>query len=186
MFSPSSRASLEGVTSTLNYLILSVLENVKSKLIFWKYNANPDVVEDSLFNDEQWSLVSEEPHATIRGTSISAVDNEQNDFYWLTTYSFIQPSKLAIANAAKGCTDIKECQVLKSLPEFFVSSDIKEEQREAISEDGTVVPYFIISKKNIVYDGIYYYYYFYYCYYYCYYYYYYYYYYYHYYYYIRY
>jgi len=153
LFTPSDRVSLEGSTNTLNYLILSVLENVKSKLVFWKYNNSPDIVEDSLFNVEQWELVDEEPQASIRGTSVSAVDDEQNDFYWLTTYSYIQPSKLALANAALGYKGIKEAKVLKSLPEFFVSSDLKEEQREATSEDGTKIPYFIISKKNIVYDG---------------------------------
>ena len=153
LFTPSDRVSLESSTNTLNHLILSVLENVKSKLLFWKYNPNPDVVEDSLFNDEQWTLSSEEPTASIRGTSVSAIDDEQNDFYWLTRYSFTEPSKLALANASLGYKGISEAKVLKSLPEFFNSSDLKEEQREAISEDGTKIPYFIISKKNIEYDG---------------------------------
>lgn len=153
LFTPSNKISLEGTTRTRNHLILSVLDNVKSKLVFWKYNSNPDTIEDSLFNEEQWSLVSEEPQAVIRGTSVSAIDDEQNDFYWLTRYSYLEPSKLALANAALGHTSIKEAEIIKSLPAFFEASDLKEEQREAISEDGTKIPYFIISKKNIVLDG---------------------------------
>lgn len=41
----------------------------------------------------------------------------------------------------------------KSQPEFFDASDITVEQREATSKDGTTVPYFVISRKDVLKAG---------------------------------
>ena len=42
---------------------------------------------------------------------------------------------------------------LKSLPNQFDSSGLVELQREAVSTDGTMVPYFVICRADMVHDG---------------------------------
>ena len=37
LFTPSARISLSSYTKTMNTLVLNTLENVKSRLHFWKY-----------------------------------------------------------------------------------------------------------------------------------------------------
>ena len=87
VFTPSARVSLSGYTKTKNFLIVSTLENVKSRLHFWSYAPTK---RGDLASCE-WKNVGAEDAAVIRGASVTAVDSRENDFYWFTTSSFIMP-----------------------------------------------------------------------------------------------
>jgi hypothetical protein len=49
LFTSSQRVSLESHTTTKNYLILELLDNVKSKFSFWKYDCS------------DWQFIDSEP-----------------------------------------------------------------------------------------------------------------------------
>ncbi len=142
LFEPSDRCSMDGMTITAGYVILELLDNVRSKVVFWKHT-----------KDQGWVKKSEETSPVIRGLSLSAVDEDVNDYLWLRTESFVQPSTLALVNAAEGAATIEKAKPLKSLPAMFDASNLVEAQYEAISVDGTMIPYFMISRKGIALDG---------------------------------
>ena len=55
LFEPSSVASLETFASTKNYLVLEVLDTVKSKYAFWRY-----VAEEGVDRSGRWVFCGEE------------------------------------------------------------------------------------------------------------------------------
>lgn len=139
LFKPEERVNIESFIKTKNFVIINSLDNVKSRLIFWKYVGN-----------NSWTFFGQDKEAVIRGASITAVDKDSNDFYWLTIGSFITPSTLYLANCNEG---VENAKLLKSIPAQFDATDLEETQGEAISADGTKIPYFMISKKGLVLDG---------------------------------
>ena len=65
-----------------------------------------------------------------------------------TVTNFLTPPSLWLADAAKGTAT----EIL-SQPAKFDASDLVAEQREAVSSDGTKIPYFLVHRKDIKLDG---------------------------------
>ena len=162
LFTPSARVSLSGYTKTKNFLIVSTLENVKSRLRFWSYT--PTKRGD--LSSCEWKDGGAEETAVIRGASVAAVDSRENDFYWFTTSSFTTPrcllarggahcapcvthaflilsppphvfavsSTLSLGNAMSGPAGVAQAKRLKALPPQFDASGLVEAQYEATSK----------------------------------------------------
>lgn len=142
LFEPSARGSLDSMTHTHNYVVLQTLDNVLSKVVFWKYS-----------KDKGWVLSSEETQPSIRSISLTAIDDTANDYLWMTTFSFLNTTRLSMIDAKSGAKGIADAKLLKSLPPQFDDAGLIETQYEAVSEDGTKIPYFIVSKKDMKLDG---------------------------------
>lgn len=157
LFEPTDRISYDSHIVTKNYIVIQVLDNVKSRLIFTKYNPIGDASGSSDGNADgahmKWTYIGSEADATIRGASLQAVDENYSDEFFCTSSSFLTPFTLSIADASVGIDCITNSVKLKSLPNQFDSTDIIEIQYEAISSDGTAIPYFVIMNKNIAFDG---------------------------------
>lgn len=130
-----SKSSIEGYTATKNMLVISVIENVQSKLVTLRYTES---------KANRWEVLKETA-PIIAEMSVRAVDSENSDDLWITKSSFGLPSKLAVFDALH---IEEEKQGLKQLPSFFDASSLKVEQRYATSEDGTRVPYFLLTDTN--------------------------------------
>jgi len=157
LFEPTERTAYEYYTATKNYLILSTMDNVKSKLSFFKIvDGGSKVVP----------VVTAAEEAQIRDCNVRPVDPySDSDEFWFTTSDFTTPSTLYLADAAKvvetnesSSPDRQQAdsfitKQLKSLPPQYNSSNLTVEQRIAVSADGTEIPYFIVMKKDIVLDG---------------------------------
>lgn len=151
LFEPTERTAYEYFTATKNYLILSTMDNVKSKLSFFK-------IADG---GSKLVPVGGRPEAQIRDCSVRPVDPYAgSDDFWFSTSDFVTPSTLFLADAAKMEVDSSDetsdpyiTAQLKSLPPQYDSTNLSVEQRCAISKDGTEIPYFIIMKKDLVLDG---------------------------------
>lgn len=150
LFEPTERTAYEDFSLTKNYLILSTMDNVKSKLEFYK------------LEDDGFKFVGGDAEAQIRSCDAGAIDSTENDEIWLYTSGYTQPSALSIGDASKvgtrddkkdGSTDSYFVENLKSLPAMYDATDLVVSQKFARSEDGTEIPYFIISKKDVVLDG---------------------------------
>src|SRR6202023_441522 len=74
--------------------------------------------------------------------------NTSDDRFFLETTGFLTPSSLLLGDAAT--TTLKPA---KTLPAQFDASNMVVEQLQATSTDGTKVPYFIVHRKDIKYDG---------------------------------
>ncbi len=125
---PMERGSIAGVSTTQNYLLVNLLENVTSHL--YQYE----------FADGKWSReeISVGKLGSLRVTDTSI----DSDHYFLTYTSFLTPSTLYTVNGKT-----REVKELRSLPAFFDASRFQAEQLHAVSADGTKIPYFLLSSK---------------------------------------
>eukprot|EP00980_Cylindrotheca_fusiformis_P022953 scaffold9948_cov129-Cylindrotheca_fusiformis.AAC.21 len=149
LFEPTERTAYEYMTCTKDYLIVSTMDNVKSKLQFYK-------IGDS---GSSLTLVSEDADPKIRDCSVRPIDALENNDFWFTLSSYTQPSTLFFADATKveeaseGTDDKFIVEKFKQLPGQYDSSGLKVEQRTAVSKDGTEVPYFIVMKEDMELNG---------------------------------
>lgn len=131
LFAPSPSSSLQSYVCLREHLLLHLLDDICARIVFWHYQGGV------------WTLRDQETCKTIRGISLSAYDRHSSDAYWITVSSFTSPSALYLADASEGVRGISK-QLAKTLPRQF-AGDYEEVQFKAVSADGTLVPYFVIS-----------------------------------------
>ena len=146
IFEPSSdnSVSLDSFEMLKSRVVLHLLDNVKSRLRFWHFDDKKG----------EWKYQDSEDEAVIRGASIRAVDSDTSDEFWFTSSTFLVPSQLSIVDAALGAKAVEDAakNPLRSLPPQFDASDFVEEQGNATSADGTVIPYFILRHRDTKFD----------------------------------
>jgi prolyl oligopeptidase len=136
LFEPTGRKSLAAVTPTRHHILLTELDNVRSRVYVLTH-------KDGRWNRDTLPGLPEFTHATVR-----AVDAEESDEYFLETNDFLASTTLSLGTAGEG-----PAQPLKQLPVFFDAKDLSVSQHEATSQDGTRIPYFEVGPKNLVLDG---------------------------------
>eukprot|EP00321_Phaeocystis_globosa_P008677 CAMPEP_0118811840 /NCGR_PEP_ID=MMETSP1162-20130426/1914_1 /TAXON_ID=33656 /ORGANISM="Phaeocystis Sp, Strain CCMP2710" /LENGTH=754 /DNA_ID=CAMNT_0006741511 /DNA_START=1 /DNA_END=2265 /DNA_ORIENTATION=- len=142
LFAPTPKLSLDGQGETLNYLILDVLNNVRSEVRLWRYREKRWVLEQTYTGGEG---------AGLAAISASGVCPTKSDDVWLTSSSYTQPTTYALARADQPLGPSQE--VLKALPDMYDARGLQTQQFEATSADGEKVPYFLISAKALRLDG---------------------------------
>jgi prolyl oligopeptidase len=131
LFKPSARTSLSAVTTTRNYVILTVLDNVASRLY------------SLVRKNGQWQN-KQLPTPRFGVVSVAAVDNTKSDDYFMTRSDLTAPSSLYLRSAQRDGEEL-----LKQLPEFYRARGLVITQHEATSKDGTRVPYFQVAAKAL-------------------------------------
>jgi prolyl oligopeptidase len=135
LFEPSPRKSLAATTATKQFLVINELDNVRNKLFTLKHDHG------------QWTRVPLDTPA-FGSISISGIDSDESDDYFLTLAGFLTPSSLYWGTLGE---DNRE--KLKSLPAFFNTDGLEVSQHETTSKDGTKIPYFQVSRKGLVLNG---------------------------------
>jgi prolyl oligopeptidase len=141
VFTPTATRSLAGHGTAHDTLLLSVLDNVASKLEEWR------------FRDGEWQR--REVAAPFPGT-LSArslhdpllAEDELADTYLMSYTDFLTPDTLQLGHLGSD-----ERTLLKGRPSYFDSTGMRAEQRFAKSNDGTAVPYFVVWPKGATRDG---------------------------------
>jgi len=141
LFEPTATRSLENTCGTRNYMIMTVLDNVKATLQLWRYG------EDGSWNKEEMGAGAVPVGCDI---GLRAVCPDENDEVWVTRDGYLQPDSLAMGTAADGVTQLEE---LKSKPAMFDASGLTVSQCFATSLDGTSIPYFVMHREGIAMDG---------------------------------
>ena len=131
--SPDKRSSIAGLATTKNTLLVNMLNNVKSELYSFTWNG-------------KWE--KKRTDAPEYGNISLAATDENSENYFFYFQNFLEPSTLYFGNSKTG-----EFKKVKSLPSFFPTDKYQVQQFEAVSKDGTKIPYFVVSSKNIKYDG---------------------------------
>jgi prolyl oligopeptidase len=106
LFEPTATTSYAGYSTTKNYLILYMLDDVKEQLKFFKVGEAGG----------PFTLVCGDEGGQIRSASASGIDSKENDLIWFTTSSYTQPSTLHLADASKCGSEEYIVRKLKSLP----------------------------------------------------------------------
>jgi prolyl oligopeptidase len=74
--------------------------------------------------------------------------NNADDRFFMSVTGFVTPPSLWSGDAAKGTLSVAKTEKAQ-----FDASDLTVEQLFAKSKDGTRVPYFVVHRKNMKYDG---------------------------------
>ncbi len=133
LFVPQERVSLGGVTHTLNHLLVTTLDNVRGRL----YRYVPGAAG--------WS--KEEIALPGLGTVGLGSTGDVDDSFFFTYTDFTTPDSLYLAR------DGGAPQRVKSSPAWFDSDGVEVVQNEAISKDGTRIPYFLVKPRGFEANG---------------------------------
>ena len=129
---PGEREAIEGISATRNKLVIALYENVRGSVY--------------VYDPADWSRqrldLPENVTVGIGSTST------ENDLLFTSVSGYLTPSTVYLADAATGAV-----QVAKSLPPKFDASGKIVEQHEAVSKDGTRIPYFVVRAENAPMDG---------------------------------
>jgi prolyl oligopeptidase len=132
LFEPGPRVSYAGVTATCSKLYLFTLDNVSTRI---------QTLEPST---DGWKR-TEFPLPGLGDASIVTVDSEKETFFYTYT-DFLTPTTLFLCEGGK-------VEKIKSQPAFFDTTGMKVVQQEAVSRDGTKIPYFLVTPRGFVADG---------------------------------
>ena len=135
VYAPGKRESLEQVSPTKSHLLVVTYENVKGRAFVYTPTAKDGWTHRALPFPDNASI-----------GIVSASQRDERAF--LSVDSFLSPATLYLTNAASGAI----AQVKASTPRFNAANEVVE-QLEAISKDGTHIPYFIVHPKMMKLDG---------------------------------
>jgi len=135
LFTPAERKSLAATTATKNFLVVNELDNVRNRLYLLQHREN------------RWTRTPL-PAPDFGSVGINGIDPDESDDYFMTLTDFLTPSSLYYGTLGES-----NCEKLKSLPAFFNAADLEISQHEAVSKDGTRIPYFQVSRKGTPLNG---------------------------------
>lgn len=133
MIRPEDRMSIDGTNATENVFLVNMLNNVKGEL--YKYTFDGTWKKEKIDAPEFGNI------------SLGSAD-DNSDTYFFYFQNFLEPSTLYKGDAMTG-----EYVKVKSLKSWFPTEDYKVQQFEVASKDGTMIPYFVVSSKEIKYNG---------------------------------
>ncbi len=136
LFQPTERKSLARFSPTRHHILLNELDNVRGR------------VEVLTHRDGRWIREPMPGLPEFGEVAARAVDPEESDDYFLDTTDFLTPTTLSMGRAGGG-----PAERLKQLPAFFDAGGLAVAQYEAVSRDGTRVPYFQVARKDLALDG---------------------------------
>jgi prolyl oligopeptidase len=135
LFEPTARTSLQGVSFTRNAALLNVSDNVASRVF------------EATFTDGKWN--QRELKLPGKGTaSASAVDANESDEIWVNYTDFLTPDSLYLSQVGKDLP-----AAIKNRPAYWDPKTAQVQQLFAKSKDGTQIPYFVLSRKDLKLDG---------------------------------
>ena len=134
VWAPGPREALSEVGATKSRLVVTTLDNVRGRA----YVFTP--------GDTGWTrtLLALPDNAAI---NLVATD-DRSDGAFLQAQSFLTPTTLWLNDGWSGALS-----QIKALPPKFDATNLVTEQLEATSKDGTKVPYFVVHRKDMRYDG---------------------------------
>jgi prolyl oligopeptidase len=136
LFEPTERKSLAGFSPTRCHVLVNELDEVKNRVYVLSRR------------EGTWTREPLPGMPELGTVTASAVDEDESDDYFMTATDFLAPTSLSLGTVGQGPPE-----KLKQLPAFFDASGLVASQHEAVSKDGTRVPYFQVSREDLVPDG---------------------------------
>ena len=132
LFEPGERTSLDSYATTRSAILVNELDNVKSRIYLVRREG------------DRWSRTPLPGMPEFGSIDASAVDPLTSDDYTLTITDFLTPTSYHLGTAGGGPPE-----KLKQTPAFFDATNLTVSQHEAVSKDGTRVPYFQVAPKAL-------------------------------------
>ena len=136
LFEPNPRKSLDSFAPTRHHLIVSELDNVRTRL----YLLTP--------GPKGWRREPLQGVPELQTVGVSPIDPDDRDDYFMTVTGYTTPSTLLL-----GTPSSPKPELLKKLPALFDATGLTVSQHEATSADGTRIPYFQVSRAGLALDG---------------------------------
>jgi prolyl oligopeptidase len=135
MFAPTPTEFVQDMATSPNRVILTTLANVKGRAYVCAHNS-----------DGKWTR-TQLPVPDNQAVEIEDVGSI-DDHFFLSVQGFLTPPSLWLGDGATG-----SFAKVKEQPPLFDASGLTVEQLEATSKDGTRVPYFVVHRNAMPYDG---------------------------------
>jgi prolyl oligopeptidase len=135
VWAPGPQDALDGVSSSRDKLLISMLNDVQGRAMIFSPRPRGGWTSTRLPLPDNLSI------------GFADADSKSN-LAFVSASGFLTPSTLYLADADSGT--VTEAKALA--PKFDASQDVVE-QRQATSTDGTRIPYFVVHRKDIKYDG---------------------------------
>ncbi len=132
IYQPEERASFVSLMSAKDFIVVSTMENVQSKLKIFR-SAGDQWIGEAL------------PVPEFGTISLVSSDNQSDDYF----FSFSNPVTPSTLYHGDG----EKITAIRKQKDYFDASGLTVEQSEAVSKDGTIIPYFVVHPKGMVYDG---------------------------------
>ncbi len=134
VYAPSDREAVREIVAARDAIFVSVLDNINGRLLECRPSGN-----------QAWS--TRRVQLPDKGT-IRMVDCDvDRDLLMFEFETFLSPPGLFLLD--QGANP----QTIKSGPVKYDARDYQVEQKEATSRDGTSIPYYVLSRSDIEYDG---------------------------------
>lgn len=135
VFAPTAQEFEQWFSTTKNHLIVTTLEHVQQRAYVYTFGS-----------DGNWTRkpLPVPDNLTMSSPTFSLTD----DRFFVAVEGFLTPPSLWLGDAGDGSFALAKSQK----PQFDASSEVVE-QLQATSKDGTKVPYFIVHRKDMAYDG---------------------------------
>ena len=130
---PGERSTVRGMTATRSALLVNMLDNVRTELRRYTYD------------NGEWNY--EKIEAPEFGTVSFSATSHTTDRFFFVSSGFTHPTTLFMSE------DDGSTHEVLSTPAMFDAEGLTVAQYEAISRDGTGIPYFIVHPKDIEKDG---------------------------------
>jgi prolyl oligopeptidase len=135
VFAPTAQEFEQWFSTTKNHMVLATLEHVQGRAYVY-----------TLGSDGKW--IHQRLPVPANLTISSGTASQTDDRFFLGMEGFLTPPSLWLGDASNGTFTLAKSQK----PQFDASADVVE-QLEATSKDGTRVPYFVVHRKDMPYDG---------------------------------
>ena len=134
LFQPNAQQAVNGVSTTENTVIVSILDNVTGQLLRFTHG------------EDGWTRQALDVPAM--GTISVVSTDDRSDAYYFNYTGFLTPSRLYEADAA---ADTR--RQIRSEPARFDSEGMTVEQYFATSADGEKIPYFVVMPAGFEANG---------------------------------
>ena len=142
LFTPTATRSLDSFTHTREHLLLTINEDVTSRLEEWRV--------DGAKLSHRVVAAPARGHLSVVSLHDPMLPKDALAEHYLMNYAdFLTPDSLLLGQTG---SDTRE--LLKSRSSQFNADGMKVEQLFAFSQDGTRVPYFVVWPKNAKADGL--------------------------------
>src|SRR5665213_601372 len=133
VYAPGPRETIEGAAATRSRLLVAIYRNVQGRAVVYRFAAGAWQATPLPLPDQ----------ASVQLVAASKHD----DGAFLDVAGFLQPNTLYYADLA-----VDQAEPVKSMPARFDGSKAVVEQFDAVSKDGTAVPYFVVRPREMAFD----------------------------------